>query len=759
MKLLKANLLSNVTGTYDQTKTTIVGRVSQKTFGGSDYLGPPLSKFNDCFTDLGFAPLGPIFKTSNNRIFVPFFVVAGTIGIALYNHDPLTNVNTYVGQIRFNMPNLAATTHTIRGFKVIDTGTTNWKIYVSTTGSVVYNGGNFLLNKIDLADFIASPPTFGFGNDNDQKAVYKIHDSNALYSTSVNITVAAPGKVQFTAHPYYVNDTVIFVHGTVPTGLALNTTYFVRNPTANDFELSLTSGGASITTTGSSGTANISLVYGQTSSAASIYDSANNRLLVHNGVAATHQYYVFDTSVAPTYSQVAGLVIDETTDVINHTAHPYQNNDQLTLFALTGGAGLTNGSTYFVRNATANTYQLSLTSGGAAINITTAGTVTLGRAFGITGASFLHKTANLNALTGTLIALDSEDYATPGHSANSGFPCAFFSTTTNLYLGKLSELTAGATTWPSLLSSNIFGTTNQITGPTISISAWSNVLDAAIYVTNGAKFVIKKVINNQIEHIFGELNNKYYEGFAIPETVALGLITVTGIDLEDGVAFIVGGTVGQRGFTTVDLRSDCTYDYSYIVTPVLDTPSSVLEVYTSVEKFADSTGNIKLQYRTSGFGSISGGWIDVPSYENLNSLAAGAQWQGKICFQMQSEESSSPAQIRELYLGIQSLLEISDNWEFSREFSDNNSPSKIVFRLKKAYVGAVPTLYLRYYDLSDSLLGTLLSTTDAANYKYSTDFGTSWNPLGTIPNTVGTFIEITLSTPPGVDIRPSLKES
>ena len=151
MKLLKANLLNSVTGTYDQTKTTIQGRVSQKTFSGADYLGPPLSKYNDVVTDLGgsLVPAGPIFKTDNDRIFVPFLVVAGTYGIALYTHDENTNQNTYVGRIHFNVPNAAATTHTLRAFKVLDSGTTNWKFFISTTGSVTLNGGTFLVNKID----------------------------------------------------------------------------------------------------------------------------------------------------------------------------------------------------------------------------------------------------------------------------------------------------------------------------------------------------------------------------------------------------------------------------------------------------------------------------------------------------------------------------------------------------------------------------------------------------------------------------------
>jgi hypothetical protein len=44
-------------------------------------------------------------------------------------------------------------------------------------------------------------------------------------------------------------------------------------------------------------------------------------------------------------------------------------------------------------------------------------------------------------------------------------------------------------------------------------------------------------------------------------------------------------------------------------------------------------------------------------------------------------------------------------------------------------------------------------------FEYSTNNGTTWNPLGTIPNTVGTLVRYTFTSPPGVDIRPGLKES
>lgn len=61
----------------------------------------------------------------------------------------------------------------------------------------------------------------------------------------------------------------------------------------------------------------------------------------------------------------------ESTNVINAAAHGLANGTRVKFTALTGGAGLTTGTTYYVVTTAANTFQLALTAGGAAINFTT----------------------------------------------------------------------------------------------------------------------------------------------------------------------------------------------------------------------------------------------------------------------------------------------------------------------------------------------------------------------------------------------------
>jgi len=688
MKLTKLDLLTQVVGSYDQTKTTISGRVASKTVDSLPVLGAPLTKYMDFFTDsLGSIPTGAMYASPNGRLFVVGTVAAGQIPIFLYTFNYADGSFAFVGRINLTSPNNAATTHTIKDIRVIDTGTTGWKIYVATVGSVVINGGTFCANSIDLADFVpVAAPTIPFATGNGQKAVYFSQNGSA---TGVN--------------------------------------------------------------------------QAETTAAALIYDSNTNRMYTHNGIAATHQYFVRDTTASLTYTSASVSVSVAAPGKVTYNSHPYLANDPVVFIAGTVPTGLVVGTVYYVRNPSANDFELSLTTGGA--SITTTGSVSvgavIGRAFGTTSADFLYKTGNLPALTGVMLTNGSERKAVPvaaplnGGTLN-GNACAFIATSTNIYLGLLSELTTGTTSWPSLTTSNILGTTNQITAATPAFATWSDELDCALYTTNTTKIVGKQVVNNLIKYLFGEINNTYLETTS-PAVVEMGLAAIAAIATESGWFFVAGSTIGQRGIICMDMRSDSSVDYSYIVTKVINTPNQQIYVLNTLEALYTSTGNVKLQYRTSGFGSISGGWTDIALGTDLSAITTASQIQFKILFNMQSEGASSPAQVNELLLGYIDNVELDEHFEYSHDNSSTGSPTRVAFRLKNAFQSSVPTLTFKSYDLSDTLLISQTTVSHPANFEYSTNSGSSWLPLGTIPNTVGTLIGYTFTSPPGTDIRPVIK--
>jgi hypothetical protein len=83
--------------------------------------------------------------------------------------------------------------------------------------------------------------------------------------STVTISIAAPGVVTWTGHGLSVNDTIRFTTtGALPTGLAINTTYYVKTVlSANTFTVSTSAGGAAVTTSGTqSGTQTALVWYG-----------------------------------------------------------------------------------------------------------------------------------------------------------------------------------------------------------------------------------------------------------------------------------------------------------------------------------------------------------------------------------------------------------------------------------------------------------------------------------------------------------------
>ena len=167
MKWLKAGILDNVVSVYDQTKTTIKGNVHSKNISTLTCLGPALNKWIDVVSDSGITPFG-INVSSNGRIFTLSSETGGVMSIALHTFNFVTGATSYVGKITINVADTAATTHTLGGFKILDNaGTTGWKIFIATRANVAINGGLYLVNKVDLADFTFLGTNFPTATGND----------------------------------------------------------------------------------------------------------------------------------------------------------------------------------------------------------------------------------------------------------------------------------------------------------------------------------------------------------------------------------------------------------------------------------------------------------------------------------------------------------------------------------------------------------------------------------------------------------------
>jgi hypothetical protein len=778
MKSLDLELLASTGTSYDQTRTTLAGRVSQRTIDSKSVLGPSPTRFIDVFSDTGIAPAITSFASENGRGFFLGAIAAGIIPIFCYEFDQITGIHTYVGRINFSLPSSPAIVHTIRSLKVIDNGTTGWKIYLIATGTILLGGSGVLMaNNIAKSDFSqVSPPVIPFATGNNQKAIYQLGRFASLGSRSMTITTGTPVKFNFASHGFNNNDQVYFTSQVgsawTTSTFAVNTKYFVRNAGLNDFELSATFNGASIGAAAGPTSVVMQPLNQEIDAFGAILDTASNRLYTHLGTAANSQYFVRDTSVAPTYSALTGDIISGTPAKISLIGHGLTENEPVQFLAGTLPAAFALNTTYFVRNLTTNDFELSLTAGGASIAAVTSATgVTFGRAFGHTNSQWLHQTSILPAIAGTLLSTtDVDAIATPTNaplngSLLNGQKCAFFATSSNLYLGRLDELTAGATAWPSLTTSNMLGALNQIVAPVVVSASWSDALDHAIILagqaaTNAFRFILKKVENNKLTAIFGDTCVSWYETTSRDAYEMRPAAPYTTFTNYGGWLFANSTATGQRGVFASDIRSDIIFDHSYIVSKVVSLPENALLKLVDVKReLIMSGGEVQVEYRTSGFGSISGGWVTIDQDQELN-LPLGSQIQFKFGFKSHSMDKTSHVQISDAFIGYVAAEELSDNWEYSYDDSSSSIPTRVGFRLKKTYESAVPsTLSFRAYDLSGVLLVDHDITNETARFEYSTNGGTTWLALGTIPNTVGTLVRYTFVSPPGVDIRPSLKDS
>jgi surface protein len=89
------------------------------------------------------------------------------------------------------------------------------------------------------------------------------------------------------------------------------------------------------------------------------------------GVQANYEYNYNDADLVGTEAPVT---FTDSTDTVNRTAHGYTNGMKVQFFNITTTTGIVNAQFYFVINATADTFQVSATSGGSAIALTNDGT-------------------------------------------------------------------------------------------------------------------------------------------------------------------------------------------------------------------------------------------------------------------------------------------------------------------------------------------------------------------------------------------------
>ena len=168
-----------------------------------------------------------------------------------------------------------------------------------------------------------------------------------LAASAVNDTIT------HNAHGMVAGQGIRFTDIAGVTGIVAGTTYYLRDVTTNSYKLSpfRTSGGPVDIT--ADGTVSVNKVASQTETPSVVWDE---RGVLTAGTAL---------------SAVAA------TDRITHVGHSMVEGRSVRITARSAVNGLELATTYYVRNVTANSYQLSLIRGGAIVDITADTTVTM----------------------------------------------------------------------------------------------------------------------------------------------------------------------------------------------------------------------------------------------------------------------------------------------------------------------------------------------------------------------------------------------
>ena len=191
--------------------------------------------------------------------------------------------------------------------------------------------------------------------------------------TSVTVTVANVGGVNKYHFDGVTAPSITLIRGTTYT-------FDLSDTSNNNHPLVFANGGASyttgITTTGVAGNAGASVTF-------AVPNDAPATGLTY--LCQIHGAAMGNTITTVTTAEAAGP-IDYSTDTITVANHGFSNGNEVT-YSNGGGSnigGITTGTNYFIVGATTNTFQLSILSGGSAINlIAPGGTLGTGHSFNL----------------------------------------------------------------------------------------------------------------------------------------------------------------------------------------------------------------------------------------------------------------------------------------------------------------------------------------------------------------------------------------
>lgn len=354
--------------------------------------------------------------------------------------------------------------------------------------------------------------------------------------------------------------------------------------------------------------------------------------------------------------------------------------------------------------------------------------ITTVTASGQTADCFIAKTGTLASIPVTILLLNSFNIITPTTGPNAGFECLFIGGSVQHIRGRVSELTAGATTWPSIEFVNVLDVPNMNTAVTPATAHFSDTLQRAIW-QQISRTAIKQWVNNSFEFMTGEDSGTQFRTGLTGLVHEFGAVSIGGSFEDAGFLFFTCTTAGQIGILSADLRSNNTFAYSRIITPVIDIKNTKM-LSLVVQKAIQSA--IAVRYRVDDFTTEnSGTWITAPEDGDFSGIAQPASNKIQVEFmeKLSRTNSTIPVQVLDAHFIVDDLLANNENWRLSFKDSQSISPFRVGFGQSKAYTGSKHYTVTLYKRSDNSVLFTKNTQDNPTDFELSVNNGTSFSAL------------------------------
>lgn len=581
------------------------------------------------------------------------------------------------------------------------------RLAVTVTNATLYLSGTHLIKGLNYGTFTSGGTVITEATATDSLRTSVLLRDKA--PQTVTVTIASPGVFTATGHGYVAGDAVsLSTTGALPTGLTVNTTYYViaTGLTANDFQLSATLGGAAINTTGSQSGTHTLYSNAMAITMGSSFDEA--------GSSATNQdFYVLNNDNATT-TRVLKFNLRAALSISAGISYSAFTHKTLGLATVGTVQQVGNGRIFTVNH-------------GAASGVKSLYFVTASRVYRCAVADL---TANSSSWLSDFMLENP-----PGTIA------------TNLATSAMLQIDYSSTLDRLLISTTLTG-------------------------RHGVYMAKYDTASPQFEKIFGQISNRtkltttdagapdaFFNPSALTMWTESGILFAMPNVVTSGLNWLGVLHVGAEG--SIHTETD-----QYIITPKMSTANASqlyrLFVHTNQQAGDSDVGYtpepINVWFRTEGIDDDSGAWTQTVSGD-LSGVTPGDYIQAKIALDILGE-LCIPRKIYAVCVTYEDgNVDSQDSHYLSAPDFTDSATKTFAWKHQTAFGSAVPRLKIRLYNaITGGILDTDDSTTQNGTWEKTTNSGGAWGAYNTSDKgNETTFIRFTpASIPDNVQVRALL---